>query len=152
MQDGISFEERRSIVSIISTIVINIAYALVMLPRFPEVGDYSPQIFRFWGTYVLILIVVTVIAKIVISIVFNVISGMTTGDYDEELVDERERLIELKSSQISLYVFSVGFILAMAALVIDQPPSVMFAMIIATGILTEVTADMMQLYYYRWGI
>jgi nucleoside recognition membrane protein YjiH len=147
-----SYEERRSIVSLISTILINLVYAVVMLPRFPEVDAYSPEVFKFWASYVLILIPVTVIAKIIIHIVFVIMSAVTTGEYDEEMVDERERLIKLKSAQIAQYLFALGFMLAMVMLVIEQPPTIMFVVLIGAGILTDAASDLTELYYYRRGV
>lgn len=152
MDSVMTYEERRSILMLISTVVINIVYAVVMLQRFPEVDAYSPEIFRFWGSYVLIMILVTVVAKIIISIGFVIISAATTGEVDEEMVDERERLIKLKSAQISQYLFAIGFVVAMVALVAEQPPTVMFIILIVAGILTDAVSDLTELYYYRRGV
>lgn len=147
-----SYEERRSVVALISTVIINIVYAAVMLPRFPDVGDYDPEVFRFWAGYMLILIPVTVVVKIIIHIVFVILNAITTGEYDEERVDEREQLIELKSTQVSLYVFSLGFIAAIATQALEEPPTLMFVLFIGTGILTDAVSELAQLYYRRRGI
>ncbi len=147
-----SHEERRSLVSIISTLVINSVYALVMRAHFPDVDAYAPEIFIFWGRYVLLLIPVTVVMKIIIYIVFVIISAMAIGDYDDDLMDERQQLIALKAAQVSQGVFALAFILAMVALVMGHPPSVMFVIVVIGGILTEVVSDATTLYYSRWGV
>lgn len=147
-----TYEERRSIVSILGTILINVVFAAVMLPRLPETGAYSPEMFKFWGSYMLLLIPATVIGKIIIHIVFVIISTTTGGDYDDDLVDEREQLIKLKASQIAQVLFALGFMLAMVSLVIEQPPMIMFLIFLGAGILTDAVSNLAELYYYRRGI
>src|SRR5690606_8328677 len=109
---NMTYEERRSIISVFSTVLINAVYAAVMLPHLPTTGNYTPEIFNIWGTYMLVLIPVTVIAKIIIIILFVIVSTATSGEYVDELVDQREELIIIKSSHITEYLIAIGFIVA----------------------------------------
>ena len=146
-----SYQERRALVSVISTIVITVLYSIYMLQRYPDAVDYSPEIFHFWGSFFLILIPVTIAAKIAITILFSIFSTVTTQEGEPSVTDERDTLIELKSNRNGLYVFSIGFLLAMATLVISQPPAVMFIGLISAGVLSEIVSEISQFYFYRRG-
>lgn len=146
-----SYQERRSIVSIISTILICVIYFTNAVQRYPQAGDYSSDMFHYWGTTILLLIVVSIAAKIVIYIVFSILNTIATRESEPKFLDERDKLIELKSSRNSLYVFMVGFLLAMIPLVLNRPPTVMFIVLIAAGILSEMIGDLSQFYFYRRG-
>ncbi len=147
-----SFQERRSLVNLISTILITALYSAYMVQRFPEANPYSPEVFRFWGAFFLILIPVSIVARIVIYIVFYIVNTLATKVEEPSITDERDNLIELKATRYSLYVFGVGVLLAMGSLVIDMPPSVMFIVLICSGIVSEMVSEISQFYFYRRGV
>ena len=70
---------------------------------------------------------------------------------EPDITDERDKLIELKSARISLYVFTFGFLLAMISLVMEQPPWVMFTILISAGLLSDTLNELAQFYFYRRG-
>lgn len=146
-----SYQERRAIVSLSSTIVISVFYFWYMVQRYPEGSSYSIEVFRFWGAAILILIPVSIIAKIVITIVFSILNTIATQENEPLFSDERDKLIELKATRNSLYVFMFGFLLAMGSLIIDMTPSVMFIVLIFSGIVSELVGDISQFYFYRRG-
>lgn len=146
-----SYQERRSIVNLISTILITTVYAALMIQRYPQADAYSPEIFHFWGAFFLLLIPVSVVSRIVIYIIFSIINTIATREEEADITDERDRLIELKATRNSLYVFSLGFVLAMASLVLSMPPATMFILFILAGIVSEMVSDIMQFYFYRRG-
>jgi hypothetical protein len=146
-----SYQERRAIVAIISSIVITAVYSGYMMQRYPQADAYSPEIFRFWGAYFLILIPVSIVARIIIHIVFSIINAIATREREPGLTDERDKLIEMKSSYSSGWVFIVGFMLAMGALAIGQPPAVMFIIMLCAGLLSDVMSELSQFFFYRRG-
>ena len=146
-----SYHERRAIVSIISTILINATYFGYMSQRYPDASDFSPEVFQFWGQAILILIPVSVVAKIIITIVFSIINTVATNEGEPSFMDERDKVIELKSVRIGLYLFALGFIAAMAAVALKQPPATMFIILLSGGLLSDVISDFAQFYYYRRG-
>jgi hypothetical protein len=146
-----SLQERRVIVILVSTIVITLGYSAFMIQRYPEGDAYSPEVFRFWGAFFLIFIAVLIVARILIYIVFSIVNAIATRDDKPPLIDERDKLIEVKSTQRSLAVFVLGFILAMGSLVVDQPPATMFIIFICSVIVSEIVSDLSQFYFYRRG-
>ena len=146
-----SYQERRAIASLISNVVITALYSAYMLQRYPDTPAYSPEVFHFWGTFFVILIPVSIVAKILIAIIFSILNAVATREIEPVITDERDKLFELKALRNSLYVFAVGFIVAMASLVFDMHPTIMFFILIGAGVVSEIVGDMSQFYFYRRG-
>ncbi|UUZ78790.1 hypothetical protein LJK88_26260 [Paenibacillus sp. P26] len=147
-----TYQEKKSIVSLISAIIIFGSYCAYMYPQFPKEGLESTGTFRYWGSFVLILTLVSIVAHIVISIIFNIAFRLTTGEKEPTFADELDKLIDLKAFRNSFFVFILGFLLAMGSLVIDQPSQVMFMILIASGFISDVTGSITKLYHYRKGV
>lgn len=146
-----TYQEKKSIVSLICTILIFGSFSFYMYPLYPE-GGPETEIFRYWGSFVLILTVVSIVAHIVISIIFNIIFRMTTGEKEPAFADELDKIIDLKANRISFFVFIIGFILAMGSLIVYQPSHVMFMIFIASGFISDVIGNATKLYHYRKGV
>lgn len=147
-----TYQEKKSIVLLISTIVIFVSYCLYMYPQYPNGGLELNETFRYWGSFVLILTLVSIAAHIIISIIFNIIFRITTREKEPSFADELDKLIELKAHRNSFFVFIVGFLLAMGSLIIYQPSQVMFMILIFSGFLADVTGSITKLYHYRRGV
>lgn len=149
---GMTYQEKKSIVSLFITILIFGAYCAYMVPQYPGSGTDTKEAFHYWGSFVLILMVVSIVAHIVVSILFNIVFRMTTGEKEPAFADELDKLIELKANRNSFFVFIIGFLLAMGSLVLDQPSRVMFVILIGSGFLSDVTGSITKLYHYRSGV
>ncbi len=147
-----SFQEKRNIVSLISTLLIFSLYSMYVFQKYQEGSFHTSNAFSFWGAFILILIPVSILAKIIIHIVFSMINTIATKEKEPRITDELDKLIELKSTRNSHYVFIIGFLLAMIPLVMDHPPYVMFIILISSGLLSEVIGVITQLYLYRRGV
>jgi Na+/H+ antiporter NhaD/arsenite permease-like protein len=146
-----SYQEKRAIVNFVGSIVITALYSAYMVQRYPQVSPYSIEIFRFWGAFFVILIPVSIVAKIIVYMVFHIINAIATREEKLPITDERDKLIELRSQTIGGYVFIIGFILAVGSLVVDTPPTVMFIILLISGMMTELVSDISQFYFYRRG-
>jgi hypothetical protein len=147
-----SIQERQAIVSFLSSIVITAVYAAFMLQRYPQADAYSPEIFRYWGAFFLILIPVTIVARILITIVFSILNTVVTHEPEPAIMDERDKLIALKATRSALVVFVAGFLLAMVSLVADMPPATMFIILIFSGVASGLASDLSEIYFYRRGV
>ncbi|WP_410511457.1 hypothetical protein PaeBR_15380 [Paenibacillus sp. BR2-3] len=147
-----TYQEKKSIVSLISAILIFGFYCLYMYTQYPEGGLGTAETFRYWGSFVLVLTVISIVAHIIISIIFNIVFRITTREKEPAFADELDKLIDLKATRNSFFVFVVGFLLAMGSLVMDQPLQVMFVILIASGFISDVTGSVTKLYHYRRGV
>ncbi|MFD0589288.1 hypothetical protein ACFQZE_14960 [Paenibacillus sp. GCM10027627] len=147
-----SYQEKKTFVSMISSILIFTLYTLYAIKNADEGSITSSSDFSFWGSFILVLLPVSIIAKIIIHIVFSIINKIATNEDEPHFEDELDKIIELKADRISLYVFCIGFILSMIPLVTDLPTYYTFAALICFGFVSDLTGRIAQLYFYRKGV
>ena len=149
-----SYQEKERVASSLSGIVITLIYTWIIyrskiVPRPGIVEDFS-----FWGKIVLIFIGVSIGARTILLIIFNIIYMISTRGEDgpPAFKDERDKLIELKSVRNSLVVFTIGFVTAMVLLAAGLPGYSMFPVLMAGGLLSEIAGDISAVRYYRRGM
>lgn len=147
-----SYQEKRSLVSAISSIIILGVYALYVYKNYVAGNFEIVNDFKFWGKSFLYLIPVSIVAQIVIHIIFAIVNKIATNEEDPNITDERDKLIDLKSIRISHWIFTVGFFMAMGSLVIPLQPYVMFITLILSGFIAAITGEFAKFYYYRKGV
>jgi hypothetical protein len=147
-----SFQERKTIMYLISTFLIFGLYCMYVFRNAPFGVLDQEDPFRFWGMFVVVLIPVAIIAKIILHIIFSMMDRMVTKEAEPSFADELDKLIDLKATRISHFAFMLGFVLAMGAVAFGMTPNTMFVIFIGTGFLSEVAGRLSQLYYYRRGV
>lgn len=147
-----SYQEKKNIVSLISTFVIFGSYCLYVYLRYNDAILEGEELFRFWGAVILVLIPVTIVAKIIIEIVFNIVNRITTKEKEPTFADELDKLIELKAMRAGYFVFILGFLLAMGSQVLHMGPAAMFVILILAGFTSEASCVIARLYHYRKGV
>lgn len=147
-----SYQERRSLVNLFSGILITVLYSAYMLQRYPQAEAYSPEVFQFWGSFFLILIVVSIVARIIIYILFAILNAIIQQEQEPDITDERDRLIELKSMRNGFYVFILGFVGSMVTVAAGQPPAVMFIALLGAGFVSDMFSTISEFFFYRRGV
>jgi hypothetical protein len=112
---------------------------------------------------------ITAIAAIIIQIVFHVLLSIgisvkeavkradpESAEIEEalkgELVeDERDKLIELKSSRANSVTLSAGLMLGLVSIVLDFPPAVMLNLIFGAFFIGTIAEGVVNLILYRKG-
>jgi hypothetical protein len=94
----------------------------------------------------------SIVAHIMISIIFNIVFRITTKEKEPAFADELDLLIDLKANRNSFFIFIIGFVFSMGSLVFYQPSQVMFIILIASGFISDVTGSVTKLYHYRRGV
>ena len=151
-----SIKESKSLTNIISTILITGIYAFVIYQRYVDgIADVT-NIFKFWSITILIFIPISIVARIIILIIFNIISSVVQTakgeELEEDIVDERDKLIELKVTKISMIIFAFGFILSLFTQVINMSNHAFFITLILFGVISEVVSDSVSIAFYRKGL
>lgn len=147
-----TYQEKKSIVSIVSTVIIFTAFSFYMFPQYPRGDSILDETLRFWGNFVLLLTVVSIVAHIIISIIFNIVFRITTKEKEPLFEDELDKIIALKANRNSFFIFILGFLFSMTALVLSQPLQVMFIILIVSGFIADMTGSVTKLYHYRKGV
>lgn len=146
-----SYQEKRNIVNILSTLLISAVYFGYVVHTYADESMNSDQLLKFWATTLLVLIPVGIVAKIIIYIAFGIFNTIATRE-KIPVKDEMDKLIELKATRNAQCVFTFGFLLAMVTLALGMSVNMMFVVIICSGIASEISENMSQLYFYRKGI
>ena len=147
-----TYQEKRSIVNIISTLLISSIYYWYVFQTFTEETMNSEEILRFWGTTIFIYIPVTLGAKIIIHIVFAIVNSIATKEKMPYITDERAKLIELKSTRNAYYMFVFVYIITMGGLAFGMSLNVMFIILICSGIVSDIFENMSQIHFHRKGV
>lgn len=77
---------------------------------------------------------------------------MVSKEKEPSFADEHDKLIELKATRNSHYVFVLGFILAMLSVVLKMQLDIMFIILVSAGLVSEIVGVLTGLYHYRKGV
>lgn len=146
-----SYQEKENIVNIFSGLLITTVFALIVYQRhmqgqFDLTNDYSK-----WGVLFLIFMGVSIVARIVIYIIFHIINTIALRKEEKPITDERIRLIKLKATRNSHYAFSGGLMLSIIALAIGMPVYGIFIAFVIFSLISEIVDNGSQIYYSRKG-
>jgi hypothetical protein len=145
-------KEKQILVCLITFILIIVLYSLFIYHKYIAMNPAIIDDFKFWGKAIIILMPVTIVAQIIIHIVFFIINKMVTNEDIPTISDEMDKLIELKAIRISHWVFSFGFFLAMLSQALGMPPWVLFVTLIYSCFIATIVSEIAQIYFYRKGV
>jgi len=147
-----TYQEKQNIVNIFSGLLITAIFAWIVYQRqLQGVFDLTED-FSKWGLVFLIFIGISVVARIIIQIIFHIFNAIATREEEVPKEDERDKLIKLKATRNSYYAFSGGFVLAVTALALGMPVHGMFIALVIFGLISEIIDNGSQIYYYRKGV
>lgn len=147
-----SYQEKQNIVNIFSGLLITVIYSLIIFQRHKQGRFDLTEDFSTWGVVFLIFIGVSIVARIIIYIIFHIINAIATREEEMPVKDERDKLVTLKATRNSYYVFSGGFALSIISLAVGMPVYGIFIAFVAFGLIAEIIDNGSQIYYYRKGI
>ncbi len=164
-----SYQEKRTIVSILTGVAVLAAYCIYAFGRYQS-GVVAPDDLKFWASTMLIFIGIGVAASIVIQIVFHILLSIGIAvkkkiqnencddkeiekNIELEMVeDEMDKLIELKSIRVGLVIAGIGFVAALLSLILNYSPAVMLNILFISFSAGSLLEGFAQLYYYRKGV
>jgi hypothetical protein len=168
-EEKMSYQERRTVVNILSGIAIVVAYCVYAFGRY-QAGLVAAGDLKFWAGTMLMFIGVGIVAMIIIQIVFHILMSIGIAvskkiqneDFDDKQIektialemveDEMGKLIELKSIRIGFAVAGVGFVGALVALFFGYSPVVMLNVMYLSFSVGSIFEGLTQLYFFRKGI
>lgn len=164
-----SYQEKRTIVSIITGIFILAAYCIHAFGKYQS-GAIASDDIRAWAVMILVFIGIGVGAAIIIQIVFHILLSISiavqeqirNGNCDEKKIgksinaemvtDEMDKLIELKSMRVGFIFAGIGFVAALITQVFNYNPAVMMNVLFISFSAGSLLEGITQLYFYRRGV
>ncbi len=152
-----TYQERKTLIDIISSVLIFGIYGFIVYQRYLNGAVDTTDVFVFWSRFILILIPITIVAKIITVIIFTIMNSIVTevtgGEEDDvNLVDERDKLIDLKTVRNSMVFFSLGFVLALASQLVGFSNHAFFIIIVVFGLMGDLFGGASKIWYYRRGV
>lgn len=147
-----SFEERNAATGILVCFVTWGAMLSVLL-RKSAAGVFDGESgLANWAQSVLWLVLIGIAIAIVMTILFNIVYAIVTGDRKPDFRrDERDTLIGLRGIQATLVVITLGIIGAIVALAFGASILVVLNMILAACAFSSLASDVTRLILYRRG-
>jgi hypothetical protein len=164
-----SYQERRTIVSLISGVLVLAAYCIYAFGRYQS-GAVDAGDLKFWAGTILIFVGIGIAVSIVIQIVFHILMSIAVAvgkkirdeQCDDKEIeksigaefveDEMDRLIGMKSLQVSVGVAGVGFIAALVSLLLGYSAVVMLNILFLSFSGGSLLEGVAQLYFYHRGV
>ncbi len=164
-----SYQEKRTIVNILSGALLMAAYCIYAFGRYQS-GAVEAGDMKFWAGTILVFVAIGIVTTIIIQIVFHILMSIGIAvqkkiyneQFDDseieksinaEMVeDEMDKLIELKSMRIGYAFAGVGFITGMVALVLGYSTAIMLNILFLSFSGASLLDGVAQLYFYRRGV
>ena len=147
-----TYQEKQNVVNMFSALLITLIYAWLVWQR-QQQGQFDlKEDFRQWGIVFLIFIAVSVVARIIIQIVFHIGNAIATREEKIPAEDERDKLVKLKAIRNSYYAFTSGFVVSVVGLALGMPVYWIFIAFVGFGMIAEIVDNGSQIYYYRKGV
>jgi hypothetical protein len=147
-----SYQERMNIVNIMSGLLITPIYAWIVYQRHLQGRFDLTDDFKTWGIIFLVFMGVSIVARIIIYIIFHILNAIATREEDIPGEDERDKLVKLKSTRNSHYAFSISMVLGFVLLAAGMPIYGLFIVFIISGLFSEIVDNGSQIFYYRKGL
>lgn len=151
-------QEKRNVVNLIVSIVVFGIYSLVFYNNYETWGLDASDIFYFYGIFFVGMVIVNVVSQIIGMIIFSIISAAVNeiqGNDQEDIdfkEDERDKVIQLKSNQISMYVFIAGVGFAFISQLFHLNNHFFFIILFGFGFLSDIASNLKSICYYRRGV
>ena len=147
-----SYQEKSNIVSLFCAVIIFALYFYFVRQNYQaglyEGAQVGPQIGKSILWLMLGGTVLNIVAHIAFSIIYAIIKREANPSF---VVDERDKLIELRALRFAYYTFGAGFVISMIALTLGQTVFVAFNIIILSIGLATFIEGIVQIYLYRRG-
>lgn len=145
-----SYLHRNIFASLFSMVLVYGVYCWHIIAMYQDGRFDGADATNLLGKSVLLLIVAAIVVTIITTILFNIVFSIATDDQKPSyVVDERDRLIELRGMRISEMVTGAGFVLAMVALAIGHASFLAFNIIVLAFASASVTEGVVKLFIYR---
>jgi len=149
-----SFQEKKAIVNIISSILVTGVYFTLVFIGFHDRIMAPDGSVKFLAVLLLIFIGISIVTRIVLYIIFMIVNTIVTREVGNmELKDEMDKLIELKAYKNGSYVMMAGFIIVLILLAtITIPGWLVIVLFVLFAFLSEIAENIAHIVYYRKGV
>lgn len=144
--------QRNNVAAILSTLLVFGIYALRLPGQIASGRFDGPDGFAELGGSVLWLIGTGIVVTIVVTILTSIIYAIATNQPKPSFViDERDRLIELRGVKVMAMASGISFVFAMMALALGYSPFSAFHIIIFGFAFGSLADNALQFFFQQRG-
>lgn len=148
-----TYHEKNNYVELFSTLVIFGFYFRHMFGLFANGDMAGENANMLLGQNILWLLGISVVVHIVAHVLFAIAMAIVTQDRDPNyVIDERDKLIELKGMRVGYYFFGGGFVCSMIVLAMGYETVLVFNLIVAAFALGSIGENITRIGLYRFGV
>lgn len=147
-----SIQVQKAVFNFVTTILLMGGFLFYTFGIHGDINLPKGSEIQFWGIFMLKLTGVMIVAKIILFIMFAIFKKVRSGGKDEEdldFIDERDKLIEMKSDRYSHWITMLGFITSMVPLSMGYGVQYMFLTILIFGFVSAVMTDVFKIYFFN---
>lgn len=148
---------------------ILIAYCIYAYGKYKS-GTIAADNIRFWAGSILIFIAICIVSAVIVQIVFHILlsvaivvqrTSQNTECDDQKIrktikaemvMDEMDKLIELKAMRVGFITAGTGFVVALVSIVLGFSPVIMINIMFISICVGSLFEGFTQLYFYRSGV
>jgi len=159
------YQQKKSIVSIVESVAVVAVYCIYVLGKLRQ-GAVSMEDTRFFAVTMLTFIGIGIAFTIAIQVVFHVLLSVSIAVREREkeskeiehainaamVEDERDKIIDLKSTRIPYMAAMLGFVAGLVMLALQYPVAVMLNILFIASGLGAVGEGVAKLLYYKAGV
>jgi hypothetical protein len=160
-----SYQEKRTITSMVVGFALLVAYCVYMLNAYQK-GLFLLDDMKFCAKTMLIFIGIgigaAIVSQIILHILLSIEAAIRKGDCDSSAIekeikyasveDEMDKLIELRAMKLGFIIAGIGVVSALVAVVMDMPNAVMLNILFLSMSVGSLAEGALSLYYYRRGV
>ena len=146
-----TYQEKRAMLLFVSTLIYLVGFIWY---RNTVCNDttISHDDISFWANFVAYVIIIKILYNIVLTIGLNTLNRVITKEKEPKIVDEFDRIVQLKSLQNAFVTFMLGMLLGIIGAANSLPISAMFNIFAIAFLASEIVSGLSQLYFYRKGV
>ena len=146
-----TYQENRTIAYLISMLLVTAYYLCFLWEEFQKGVFDTDTIPSEWGWTVLKLVGAQIVLSVLASIGVSIMYAVLNREMEKEVSDERDKLFELKTNQLSFTIFGLGFLSAMLCLALGTSPLLVLNLIVLSMFVGSMVGYIAKLYFYRRG-
>ncbi len=147
-----SYQEKKALFNLLTYFGVIGFYAYYVYNHYWDPTLSTDELLVFWSKFLLIMIPVQIVSHIVIHILLGIARGMANGGkMMEETEDEFDKIIDLKASRVSMFLFALGFIAGLGYLAAGYGVTSFFITVVIAGMISEILEAFARVYMYRRG-
>lgn len=148
-----SYQEKKALLNFFVTLTVLLTYSNYVYTHYWNAELSTDELLLFWSKYFLIYMGVQIVIHILVHILVNISRGMANGGkLVEEIEDEFDKIIELKSTRNSMVTFSLSLIAGFIFLAAGYSINAFFLTLLIGGMTSEAIDAISRITYYRRGV